>query len=495
METAICCVKCNEELISINESYLIGGKYWHKNCMYCNICNVKIGELGEFTIVNDKIICLVDYSKLQNIEQDSTQNEKSMSKTSLELKLNTCDLTKTQSLPTTRDQRKRLRDNSADGFLKPRKTNKPRKLNTNETIKTSNSFEALSTDESEDEQSSRQTVSKVPIKKPPPVIVKMSHITSEVLKQLQTLFKHPYSMLYISQGLKISTTDKDDYNCLLNFLSDHNVERFTYNADTPSTIKFVLRGLPPEVSNEEICNALLEKAIEVKVIRQIMKTQVQPDTQQRIKIPLPIWVIGIPKKDSEVTKLKSLTGLFNLTIKVEDYKTSTAIIQCFRCQSFGHKAQHCTIIEKCVKCAKNHNSRVCNKQPDAPPKCVNCSGAHPANYRGCPKYEAAVQRRNQNQQSNHIQTVPSLNDQNFPIQTPANNSIPGFNMRRNNTSSSNEDIFGLKDFIQWFTSGTIKTYVVKIKKIICDVLEQPDTASRILTLCTGVLKLFNINHD
>ena len=74
----------------------------------------------------------MDYSKLQNIEQDSTQNEKSMSEASLELKFNTCDLTKTQSLPATRDQRKRLRDNCADGFLKPRKTNKPRKLNTND---------------------------------------------------------------------------------------------------------------------------------------------------------------------------------------------------------------------------------------------------------------------------------------------------------------------------------------------------------------------------
>lgn len=45
-----------------------------------------------------------------------------------------------------------------------------------------------------------------------------------------------------------------------------------------------------------------------------MKTEIQPDTQQRIKIPLPVWVIDLPKTDSEITKLKSLTVHFNLTI-------------------------------------------------------------------------------------------------------------------------------------------------------------------------------------
>lgn len=37
----------------------------------------------------------------------------------------------------------------------------------------------------------------------------------------------------------------------------------------------------------------------------------------------------------------------------------------------------------CVKCAGNHRTIDCQQKRDVPPKCSNCAGAHPANYRGC----------------------------------------------------------------------------------------------------------------
>ena len=89
-----------------------------------------------------------------------------------------------------------------------------------------------------------------------------------MIKQIQALFKHPYSMLYINQGLKISTICGEEYDKLLAFLDHHKVERFTYNAEYPTIIRFI-KGLPLEVSNEKICIVLREKTIAVKTIQQM----------------------------------------------------------------------------------------------------------------------------------------------------------------------------------------------------------------------------------
>lgn len=36
-----------------------------------------------------------------------------------------------------------------------------------------------------------------------------------------------------------------------------------------------------------------------------------------------------------------------------------------------------------MKCAGNHLTKDCKKKDLKTPKCINCQGNHPANYRGC----------------------------------------------------------------------------------------------------------------
>lgn len=40
-----------------------------------------------------------------------------------------------------------------------------------------------------------------------------------------------------------------------------------------------------------------------------------------------------------------------------------------------------------VKCDKDHPTSTCKKTPDSPATCINCSGNHPASYKGCTKYK------------------------------------------------------------------------------------------------------------
>ena len=76
-----------------------------------------------------------------------------------------------------------------------------------------------------------------------------------------------------------------------------------------------------------------------------------------------------------------------IIFRVEEFKTTPSILQCFKCQSFGHKALNCTKKEKCVVCGEAHSHKNCPNKEKRKPKCANCRGPHVANYRGCPAYK------------------------------------------------------------------------------------------------------------
>ena len=51
---------------------------------------------------------------------------------------------------------------------------------------------------------------------------------------------------------------------------------------------------------------------------------------------------------------------------VEEFKTTPSILQCFKCQGFGHKALNCTKKEKCVVCGEAHSHKNCpNKENES----------------------------------------------------------------------------------------------------------------------------------
>ena len=98
-------------------------------------------------------------------------------------------------------------------------------------------------------------------------------------------------------------------------------------------------------------------------------------------MPLPIWVVTINKTKDNIAKLHEIRGIHHFLIKIQDFRSTNKSMQCFRCQNMK---------DLYVKCDGQHNTRACAKAIGANPKCTNCGGEHPANYRGCPiskKYE------------------------------------------------------------------------------------------------------------
>ena len=90
-----------------------------------------------------------------------------------------------------------------------------------------------------------------------------------------------------------------------------------------------------------------------------------------------------------------------IIFRVEEFKTKPSILQCYKCQGFGHKAQNCTKNQKCVVCGGVHSHKNCPNKEKRCPKCANCRGTHVANYKGCPAYKDQAFRQHvvQNQVS------------------------------------------------------------------------------------------------
>ncbi|KAH8244535.1 hypothetical protein KR026_009059 [Drosophila bipectinata] len=64
------------------------------------------------------------------------------------------------------------------------------------------------------------------------------------------------------------------------------------------------------------------------------------------------------------------------------------LIQCQRCQSFGHWSETCRRAFACKLCAGPHPSFDCRKPWTDPVKCCHCGGQHTSTYRGCPTFKS-----------------------------------------------------------------------------------------------------------
>jgi len=59
-------------------------------------------------------------------------------------------------------------------------------------------------------------------------------------------------------------------------------------------------------------------------------------------------------------------------------------LRCFKCNRYGHVANHCRGKLRCSICSGKHKYCECSA---AAPKCPNCGGSHPAIEKICPRYQ------------------------------------------------------------------------------------------------------------
>lgn len=158
-------------------------------------------------------------------------------------------------------------------------------------------------------------------------------------------------------------------------LSNHKFKSFipTYNL----TRMGLVRGIPADLSESEIVDALNDSQVTPKIIK--VRRLNYKDTSSGTTIWKPSQSVVIT---FEGQTLPSRVFIYYNSLPVEVYKFPT--IQCFNCCRFGHSKPICRSPPRCLHCGNDHPFDQCqNSSKD--PICINCKGNHTAVSLSCPE--------------------------------------------------------------------------------------------------------------
>lgn len=176
------------------------------------------------------------------------------------------------------------------------------------------------------------------------------------------------------KNLKIQTNNSDSYRAVINQLKERQIEYHTYQLHENKSFLVVIRNLHPSTDTNEIRIAIQEIGFTVR--------QVSNVTHKITKQNLPIFFIDL--EPAEINKdVFHLKSLLHIKMKIEEPFKRRSIIQCIKCQEYGHSKSYCAHPARCVRCAGNHLTNICTKSTDHPATCTLCGEAYPVNYRGC----------------------------------------------------------------------------------------------------------------
>lgn len=218
--------------------------------------------------------------------------------------------------------------------------------------------------------------------KVPPIVLKNANDWTAVCNKIRDRKINYNKAKMTGVGLAITPATPNDYRSLAKMLNEDKKEFHTYALPEDKTTRAVIRGLPLNITCEEITIDLANQGVTA--------ASVQRMRNRRSKQPLPLVLVQTTKEQKD--KLFQINRCCHLVIRIEPQRQPTGPSQCHRCQQFGHSQGYCTAAPKCVKCGGNHHSAECQKSRDTPAKCANCNGQHPASYRGCARYAAVIQK-------------------------------------------------------------------------------------------------------
>lgn len=208
----------------------------------------------------------------------------------------------------------------------------------------------------------------------------------EVIQLLKPEAKIQSVSICRSGDLKLIAVSPHDENILRQPWADHETfGKFKPRLPKEKTVnqEVTILNLPTCISNKEIQENLKERFITPKDIFRFNKKG-SNEPSRNVKVTL-------GSKQEKDHLLSHGFGIYHQNFKVVENKPLPKVLQCFKCQKFGHNFFECREPEStCVRCGGSHRHTSCITQKDHA-KCANCSGNHAANYKGCTKYKEAVE--------------------------------------------------------------------------------------------------------
>lgn len=214
--------------------------------------------------------------------------------------------------------------------------------------------------------------------KPKPIFV-MTNKVKELLKVLDSVAKGQYTYRLDGDNLiKVLPNTTKIYTILTRSLEKNNVSFHTFQLTKNRSYRVVLKGMHHDVCLNELKEEI--EQLKHKVIR-------IHNVKNRItKQPLNMFFVDLEQGVNN-KEIFDIQYLLHAKISFEAPHTKKDVVQCQRCQRYGHSKTYCRHPYRCVKCGQDHPTSSCHKADRSDPaKCVLCDGAHPANYKGCQVY-------------------------------------------------------------------------------------------------------------
>ncbi|CAH2000669.1 unnamed protein product [Acanthoscelides obtectus] len=152
-------------------------------------------------------------------------------------------------------------------------------------------------------------------------------------------------------SVKVFTNTPADYRQLVALLESIKRPFFTYQLKEDRMDQRVIRGLPREMSVNDIKEDLVTQGI--------ADAEVQQMTSRTTKKPLPLFLV----KTKMPEKLAEIQRLAMLTVSFERKKKSSEPSQCYRCQRYGHTQRNCRLAERFESGIRNMQKEVVENYP------------------------------------------------------------------------------------------------------------------------------------
>ncbi|CAG9860904.1 unnamed protein product [Phyllotreta striolata] len=268
---------------------------------------------------------------------------------------------------------------------------------------TTNRYENLRTEENEQEEEEQAGVSNYENEKiaketnektkiPPIVINKKFENHNELTKEIKKTLTKGFYLKFTKNTTLIFAEDENEYKTLLKELEDTELEHHYYTLPKDKSHAFVLRGLDTDP--------------ELTVIEDALHNEHQITTRKIFRMKTksrPLYLITTNAGITLNWLNQNVKYLLQTRVYWDRRQTNKEIIQCHRCQSWGHATSNCRRDYKCLKCAKDHPTYMCKKTIDMPAVCANCGEDHPANSTKCKVYLDKIERKSQNRPNKQIQ--------------------------------------------------------------------------------------------
>lgn len=204
----------------------------------------------------------------------------------------------------------------------------------------------------------------------------------------------------------VSTTE--DYKQVIDLIRQKGLIGHTFSRKDTKCYRIVIKDLHHTTPHDAIIHELEKSGNKVR--GEIINHRYGPE-----KIPTSTFFVNLePCPNNKM--VKSIQYIHHQRIKIEDPRKSRTIVQCQRCQQYGHSKNNCMRPYRCVKCGEGHKTSECPKKDrNSPAKCALCSCDHPANYKGCQVYKEILSRK---------MKPRSIPTDKFPVGTIRANTIP-----------------------------------------------------------------------